>query len=277
MVSSKILQEVSYSTVLATAMAILFAIYGPKLSTELPDSVRVVFENNIARFAVMVIIVYLGNHNVQLSLVIALCIVLIMSYVHKYEIKEELTNKIHEDFYTKTKMMEPYIDFKKALTDGMERLHVNIKNITGHDTLGKGLLGEGLLGEGNETFKVGNKEHHEKEHHKLGRGGTHHEKEHNKLGPGGTHHEKKHHKFGPGGTHQEEEEEEGTNNNLGPGGTHQEEEEEEGTNNNLGPDGTYHGHGSGDNKEEFVNYRMNQLQNIEHTVQSMVNTYKMVG
>jgi len=88
MVSSKLLQEVSYSTVLSVVVAFLFAFYGPKLVTEMPDSVRVVFENNIARFTVMVLIVCLGNHNLQLSLVITVCIILIMSYVHKYEIKE---------------------------------------------------------------------------------------------------------------------------------------------------------------------------------------------
>ena len=206
MVSSKLLQEVSYSTVLSVVVAFLFAFYGPKLVTEMPDSVRVVFENNIARFTVMVLIVYLGNHNLQLSLVITVCIILIMSYVHKYEIKEELTNKIHRDFYTNSPIVEPYSSegelgtFKQYATDLMN--------------------GEDVI------------DHTKDEEDVI---------DHTK------------------------DEEDNTKVPYVPS-----EQEEDHQPNNAEYDLTL-------DHESFTNYRRGQLQNIENSVQSMVNSYKMIG
>ncbi len=89
----------SYKMCLAILAAFLFSAYSPKLASELPSTIRVFFENSVARFIIIVLIIYLGNSNLELSVLIAASIALIMMFVHKYEIKESLSNKIHEDFF----------------------------------------------------------------------------------------------------------------------------------------------------------------------------------
>ena len=75
----------SYKMCLAILAAILFSAYSPKLTSELPSTIRVFFENGVARFAIIVLIIYLGNNNLELSVLIAAAIALMMLFVHKYE------------------------------------------------------------------------------------------------------------------------------------------------------------------------------------------------
>ena len=303
MISSKILQEVSYSTVLATVVAFLFAFYGPKLSTELPDAVRVVFENNIARFSVMVVIVYLGNHNLQLSLVIAVCIILIMSYVHRYEIKEELTNKIHRDFYTNSPITEPYTNFGDWIKGKRANVANRLSSMTNSrsemwDAVGAPGLSKWTAkrsntwksraealdpNAGSGTDAVGE----ELENFVVGEADTKVDgKPH--LGPGGIQNgeseqqeeaQPQPHMLGPGGIQngESEQQEEAQPHMLGPGGIQngESEQQEEGQQ-MLGPGGTQKPTVT-EEPESFTDYRIRQLNNIENSVQSVVNTYKMIG
>ena len=120
------LGNISYKMSLAILAAILFSAYSPKITSDLPDTVRVFFENSVARFAIIVLIIYLGNNNLELSLLIAAGISLMMLLVHKYEIRESLTNKIHEDFFIKQGSIEQF--------DGFETMGKNLGK-----TLGKNL------------------------------------------------------------------------------------------------------------------------------------------
>ncbi len=102
------LSNISYKMGIAILAAVLFSAYGPKITSDLPDTIRVFFENSVARFAVIVLIIYLGNNNLELSLLIAAAISLMMLFVHKYEIRESLSNKIHEDFFIKRGAIEQF-------------------------------------------------------------------------------------------------------------------------------------------------------------------------
>ena len=117
------ISRISYRMVLATLAALLFAIYGPRVSTDVPDVVRVFFENSLARFAIIVLIIYIGNQNLELSVFIAVVIILVMSFVHKYDIKESLTNKIHEDFYSPSAAREHC--YKSLKTIGKKIKHAD--------------------------------------------------------------------------------------------------------------------------------------------------------
>lgn len=112
-----LLQNVGNSMTLAVLAALLFAAYSPKITSDLPDSIRVIFEHGLARFAVIVLIVYLGNHNLELSVLIAAGISLVMSFVHKYELKEKLTNKIQEDFYVGNNAREHFYGLFDKIRD----------------------------------------------------------------------------------------------------------------------------------------------------------------
>ena len=149
--------NLSYKMCLAVLAAILFSAYSPNITSELPDTIRVFFENNIARFSIIVLIIYLGNHNLELSLLIAVAISLMMSLVHKYEIKEALANKIHEDFFIKKDSLEQFENNDKNklithLSHQIDDLHDNLL-----DTLNnkKGTI----LGESSETGKSEENDH----------------------------------------------------------------------------------------------------------------------
>ena len=135
------LGNISYKLGLAILSAILFSAYSPQITSELPDTIRVFFENGVARFAVIVLIIYLGNNNLELSLLIAAAISLMMLLVQKYEIKESLANKIHEDFFIKDGSIEHFED--KGQTGFLN----NLKN-----TLGQGFnqVGNDILGKIND-------------------------------------------------------------------------------------------------------------------------------
>ena len=100
--------NLTYKTLIAILAAIVFVVYGPKMSSELPDAMRIFFENSIARFSIIVLIIYLGNKNLEVSLFLSLILMLMMNFVHKYDIKESLSNKIHSDFYLNKGSIESF-------------------------------------------------------------------------------------------------------------------------------------------------------------------------
>jgi hypothetical protein len=92
-------REETTHVILAILAAVLYGLYSPNLIPQLPTTVRVFFQNDIVRFVVISLIAYLGNHNITLSLVLAVFITLIVSYIHHYHTKQHLSKTIHKDFY----------------------------------------------------------------------------------------------------------------------------------------------------------------------------------
>ena len=110
------IKDVIYKSSISIVASILFILYSHRITSELPNTLRIFFENSIARFSIIVIIIYLGNNNLEISFLVALSIMIIMMFVHKYDIKESLTNKIHNDFYLGEKSLEHFENTNSNLT-----------------------------------------------------------------------------------------------------------------------------------------------------------------
>ena len=104
---------------LYAGLAIALAMYGPRLQPKLPSGVRNLFNNSIFRFAVIVLIIYLGNKNLQLSLIIAIAFCLTVSLVNSQMAAERFEDMAHENFinmamnegfYEDTTAKEPALD-----------------------------------------------------------------------------------------------------------------------------------------------------------------------
>jgi len=68
--------------IIYAVIALVLAMYGPRLQPKLPEFFNKLFNNNYFRFSVILLIAYLSNKNLQLSLIIALAFCLILSLVN---------------------------------------------------------------------------------------------------------------------------------------------------------------------------------------------------
>merc|ERR1711998_629277 len=73
--------QLTENPILYAIVSIFLVMYGPRLQPKLPDSIRDLFNNNMVRFAVILLITYTSSKNIQLALIlsIALCIITSMT------------------------------------------------------------------------------------------------------------------------------------------------------------------------------------------------------
>jgi len=69
-------------------IAILIVLYGSLVAPELPPKIKNMFKNPIVRIIIMTLIVWRGNKNPTLALMIAVGFLLTMNYVSESEVKE---------------------------------------------------------------------------------------------------------------------------------------------------------------------------------------------
>ena len=75
---NNVLKKLTDKPIYYGLIAIFLTIYGPRLHPKLPDGIRELFNNNIFRFAIITLIIYLSNRDLQLALIIALTFIIIM-------------------------------------------------------------------------------------------------------------------------------------------------------------------------------------------------------
>lgn len=81
-------------------LAMFLTMYGPRLHPRLPPMIRDLFNNNIFRFVVILLVIYMSNNNLQMSLIIAIGFLLVISIATSLDVDEH---------FAKTK--EGYSDF----------------------------------------------------------------------------------------------------------------------------------------------------------------------
>jgi len=94
------------------AVLILFiGIYGPRLSPKLPKVVRDLFDNSIFRLAILTLVLYMTNKNLQLALLVSIGFMLITSLTNSMQMEEFIIKNTldgYTDFGSATiKMNEP--------------------------------------------------------------------------------------------------------------------------------------------------------------------------
>uniref|UniRef100_A0A6C0EJL5 Uncharacterized protein n=1 Tax=viral metagenome TaxID=1070528 RepID=A0A6C0EJL5_9ZZZZ len=65
--------------IILSVLSIFLVMYGPRLQPGLPPSIMVLFNNNLFRFIVMVLIAYLSSRNLQVAMLLSLALCLISS------------------------------------------------------------------------------------------------------------------------------------------------------------------------------------------------------
>ena len=79
-------------------IAVVLTVYGPRLQPKLPPMVRNLFNNNVFRFLVILLITYLSSRSLELSLIVSIAFCLIISYTTSQEIKEQFIEQFSEKY-----------------------------------------------------------------------------------------------------------------------------------------------------------------------------------
>ena len=72
----------------STVLSVLLAVYGGMAAPTLPPYIQKLFGNEIFRIVVLALIVYKGQRDPQLALMIAVAFVVTMNYLNESTIKE---------------------------------------------------------------------------------------------------------------------------------------------------------------------------------------------
>lgn len=103
-------------------MAVALTVYGPRLSPRLPDPIRNAFNNSYFRFAVILLIIFLGTRDIRLSIIVALLFVTIMSITNVQNMREEFDNCVVEYFniHNMADKVSPTKKMKKDIVEYFE-------------------------------------------------------------------------------------------------------------------------------------------------------------
>lgn len=77
---------------------VVLSMYGPRLSPKLPAGVKDLFNNNIFRFVVIVLVAYLSNRNLQASILIAAGFALLLSVANNQAVEEEFDEHFNNNY-----------------------------------------------------------------------------------------------------------------------------------------------------------------------------------
>ena len=83
------MDSVSSNKLLIEIIALFLMVYASLAGPKLPDVVRRIFDNEIFRVIFLTLIVYKGNKDPKLSIILAVSFTLIMYYIKKIELKEK--------------------------------------------------------------------------------------------------------------------------------------------------------------------------------------------
>ena len=109
---SNLLTSITSTPLMYGLIAMILAMYGPRLHPKLPDSVRQLFNNNVFRFGVILLIIYISNKDIQMALIIAIAFMIVMSLTSSQDIlvsiQNYLTSKSSENFNDMNSISEFY-------------------------------------------------------------------------------------------------------------------------------------------------------------------------
>ena len=89
-----IMNNVSTTPVLYGFLAMFLTMYGPRLHPKLPPMVRDLFNNNVFRFVVILLVIYISNNNLQMALIVSIGFLLVTSIAGSLDLEEKFANEI---------------------------------------------------------------------------------------------------------------------------------------------------------------------------------------
>ena len=82
------LSKIYENQYISTVLTVLFALYAATIRPELPPFIRKLYENPIFRILILSLLVYRGNKDPQLSLMIAVAFTVTLNILSEQEINE---------------------------------------------------------------------------------------------------------------------------------------------------------------------------------------------
>ena len=74
-----------------TVLTLLLVLYGGLAAPKLPSNIVKIFDNNIARVMMLTLIVYLGQKDAKLAIMMSICFVVSMDTLSKYKMFENFS------------------------------------------------------------------------------------------------------------------------------------------------------------------------------------------
>ena len=112
--STSTIKSVLTNPITYGVLAVFLAVYGPKITTKLPKPVVKTLNNNFFRFIIIALIAYLGTKDLQLSLILAIGFLLILSLAMTQDVTENFESYKNENFNNMINNYNTYV------TEGFE-------------------------------------------------------------------------------------------------------------------------------------------------------------
>ena len=81
----------------ASGLSLFLALYAGLARPQLPDFIAGAFENPVFRVTVLFLVAYMGNKNVQVSLMVAIAFVITMNLLNEQKVAEGFMSGIRHD------------------------------------------------------------------------------------------------------------------------------------------------------------------------------------
>jgi hypothetical protein len=88
---NKTIDKISNNKFFITIVSLFLTLYAGFAGPKLPNFIRKLFKNEIFRVAILTLIVYKGNKDPRLSLILAISFTLTMNYIREIELKEKFS------------------------------------------------------------------------------------------------------------------------------------------------------------------------------------------
>ena len=96
MATTNLLNTLMDNPLVIGLISIAATVYGPRLSPKLPAFITNAFNSSLFRFGVLLIIIFIGNRDIRVSMVLAILFMILLSIVNHQNIKEDFEQQINE-------------------------------------------------------------------------------------------------------------------------------------------------------------------------------------
>tara|TARA_B110000208_G_C11619771_1_gene376782 strand:+ start:255 stop:731 length:477 start_codon:yes stop_codon:yes gene_type:complete len=79
-------------------LVLFLAMYGPRLSPKLPGPIKNLFNNNLFRFVIIVLIIFISNKDLKSALIITILFITFISLTSSFEMEEHMISNNLENF-----------------------------------------------------------------------------------------------------------------------------------------------------------------------------------
>ncbi len=96
MATTNLLNTLMENPLVIGLISIAVTVYGPRLSPKLPAFITNAFNSSFFRFGVLLIIIFIGNRDIRVSMVLAILFMILLSIVNHQNLKEDFEQQINE-------------------------------------------------------------------------------------------------------------------------------------------------------------------------------------